>query len=341
MKWKQLTEGKHRLLDWHYVPSAGRLVMQLRTSENPCEFWLISQRDGGKPARMTSLHESLSEEYAIPKQRAITWQAKDGQEIEGLLTLPFKFREEQSYPLIVQSHGGPRSSEEYGMWRWRNYRPVIASLGYVTLAPNYRGSIGYGDDFSRDMVGNYFRNAHQDVLDGVDHLIELGIADPERLGTMGWSAGGHMTNKLITATDRFKAASSGAGAVDWISMYGESDTRFNRSPWFGGSPWQKDAPLAAFLDQSPLKDMWRVTTPTLIFVGEKDERVPRTQSILLSRALTANGVPNQLYVAPGQGHDWRKPALRLFKINAELEWFERHLRERTYEWQERPAVSGD
>jgi dipeptidyl aminopeptidase/acylaminoacyl peptidase len=93
---------------------------------------------------------------------------------------------------------------------------VLASHGYIVLQPNYRGSTGYGDDFLRDMVGGYFRQSHLDVMAGVDYLIDQGIADPDRLVKMGWSAGGHMTNKIITFTNRFKAASSGAGAVNWI-----------------------------------------------------------------------------------------------------------------------------
>ena len=96
---------------------------------------------------------------------------------------------------------------------------MLTARGYAVLKPNYRGSTGYGNAFLRDVVGGYFKNMHLDVLAGVDFLIKQGIADPDRLAAMGWSAGGHLTNKLITFTDRFKAASSGAGAANWISMY--------------------------------------------------------------------------------------------------------------------------
>ena len=96
--------------------------------------------------------------------------------------------------------------------------------------PNYRGSTGYGDDFLRNMVGHYFDQAHLDVMTGVDYLIARGIADGDKLGKMGWSGGGHMTNKIITFTDRFKAASSGAGAANWISMYAQSDVRITARP---------------------------------------------------------------------------------------------------------------
>ena len=148
------------------------------------------------------------------------------------------------------------------------------------------------------MVGHYFNQAHLDVMAGVDHLIELGIADGDRMAKMGWSAGGHMTNKIITHTTRFKAASSGAGAVNWISMYGQSDVRFPRTPWFGGTPWQEDAPIDTYWGNSPLKDIYRVTTPTIVIVGENDVRVPPPQSVELYRALRTNGVDTHLYIAP-------------------------------------------
>ena len=113
------------------------------------------------------------------------------------------------------------------------------------LRPNYRGSSGYGNVSYREPVGGYFKQSHLDVLAGVDRVIAMGVADPDRLTMMGWSAGGHLVNKLITVTDRFKAASTGAGVANWISLYGESDTRCDRDLWFGGTPWQKDAPFNA------------------------------------------------------------------------------------------------
>ena len=192
------------------------------------------------------------------------------------------------------------------------------------LQVNPRGVAGYGDAYLRDMVGHYFKNAHLDVLAGIDHLIKIGIADPDRLIKMGWSAGGTMTNKLITFTDRFKAASSGAGVVNFISLYAQSDVRYYRTPWFGGTPWQKEAPTELYWEHSPLKDIAKVKTPTLILVGESDVRVPMPQSVELYRALKSNGVPTRMYVAPREPHGWRELRHQLFKMNVELDWFERH-----------------
>lgn len=173
----------------------------------------------------------------------------------------------------------------------------------------------------------------------MDRVIEMGVADPDRRARMGRSAGGTMTNKLLTTmTDRFKAASSGAGVVNWVSLYAQSDVRYYRTPWFGGTPWQRDAPMAAYWDHSPLKEIWKIKTPTLVLVGEGDVRVPPAQSIELYRALRANGVPTRLYMAPREPHGWRELRHQLFKMNAELDWFEKYVTRRTYTWESPPGA---
>jgi dipeptidyl aminopeptidase/acylaminoacyl peptidase len=188
------------------------------------------------------------------------------------------------------------------------------------------------------MVGHYYSQSHLDVVAGVDHLITVGTADSEKMVKMGWSAGEHMTSKIITYTNRFKAASSGAGAVNWISMDGQSDVRIYGTPWFGGTPWQEDAPIKVYWGNSPLSDIWKVKTPTIIFVGENDPRVPMTQSVELYRAHKSNHVSTRLYVAPREPHGWRELRHRLFKMNAELEWFEKYAMNREYIWEKVPET---
>lgn len=332
---KQLTDGVHTVAGWRYDSVSDRHGFVLTSPTSPGEIWLLPG-GGGRAVQVSDVHGDFARRYRLPQQRLLRWQAQDGTPIEGLLSLPLDYREGRRYPTVVHSHGGPRSSDQYGQFRWRTYIPVLAAMGYAYFSPNYRGGRGYGDAFMRDMVGGYFNNAHLDVLSGVDYLVAQGIADPGALIKTGWSAGGHMTNKIITVTDRFKAASSGAGAVDWVSMYGESDTRYGRTPWFGGTPWQQHAPLDIYREHSPLKDMWRVKTPTIIYVGEKDIRVPPTQSILLYRALQDLGVESRLYIAPREKHGFAELRHRLFKINSELAWFERHARGRAYQWQQAP-----
>lgn len=333
---RPLTDGQHAIGGWSYRPEARAHVFGIDQPSNPGDVWLL--RDGAAaPTRVTGVFEYLAREFELPRQERMSWSGEDGVTIEGLLHYPLGYQEGRRYPLVVQTHGGPASSDKFGFSSWGDYVQVLAAKGYMVLQPNYRGSTGYGDPFLRDMVGHYFRNAHLDVMAGVDHLIARGLADGDRMAKMGWSAGGHMTNKIITYTDRFRAASSGAGAVNWISMYAQSDVRTYRTPWFGGTPWQRDAPIDAYWDHSPLKDVWKVTTPTLVLVGEEDPRVPMPQSVELYRALKANGVPTKLYVAPREPHGWQELRHRLFKMNVELDWFERHVMGRDYVWETAPG----
>jgi dipeptidyl aminopeptidase/acylaminoacyl peptidase len=286
------------------------------------------------------VHDHLSATFRLPRQEVIRWSGEDGVEVEGLLFWPLDYREGQRYPLIVQTHGGPASSDKFQFGGSSDYIQILTAKGYFVLLPNYRGSTGYGDAFLRDMVGHYFNQAHKDVMAGVDYLIHQGLVDGDRMGKMGWSAGGHMTNKIITYTDRFKAASSGAGASNWISMYAQSDVRVYRTPWFGGNPWEENAPVEQYWEDSPLKHVAGVTTPTLFLVGELDYRVPMPQSVEMYRALKAQGVPTHLYVAPRQPHGWRELYHRLYKANVELDWWERWIMQREYEWEEPPDVGG-
>ena len=334
-----ITSGDHAILGWHYFEGPDVHVFGLDEPANAGDLHVL--RPGGQPARVTRVFDDLATRFRLPRVEAITWTAPDGATIEGLLYYPLDYVAGARVPLVVQTHGGPASSDRFGFGAWSSYTAVLAARGYAVLKPNYRGSTGYGDAFLRDMVGHYFKNAHLDVLAGVDALVARGIADPDRLIKMGWSAGGHMTNKLITFTDRFKAASSGAGAANWVSMYGQSDVRSYRTPWFGGTPWQANAPIDLYWEQSPLRDVAKVKTPTIFIVGEKDPRVPLAQSIEMHRALKSLGVPTTLYVAPREPHGFVELRHQLTKINVELEWFERWVTKRPYTWETAPDRDAD
>ena len=327
-----LTSGEHSLGGFDYVPSVDRFVFTRNTAEHPAEVYVASPADPA-PRRVTTIFADVQTRFLLARQERLSWKGQDGQVVEGLLYYPVSYQAGQGYPLIVATHGGPASSDKFG---FSHDAQVYAGRGYAVLKPNYRGSTGYGDAFLREMSKGYFKQAHLDVLAGVDAVIAKGVADPAKLVKMGWSAGGHMTNKLITFTDRFKAASSGAGAANWISMYAQSDNREFRTPWFGGTPWQANAPIDLYWDHSPLKFASRVKTPTLFLVGEEDPRVPLPQSVEMFRALRSNGVPTHLYVAPREGHGWTELRHRLFKLQIEMEWFERWVHDRSYQWEPVP-----
>jgi dipeptidyl aminopeptidase/acylaminoacyl peptidase len=337
---RRLTSGDHTLAGWSYYEGPDLHVFGLDHPTSAGDLHTLAA-SGGVPARVTRIYERLSRDYRLPRVEAFTWTGADGATVEGLLYHPLDRTPGTRVPLVVQTHGGPASSDRFNFGTWIGYPQVLAAKGYAVLRPNYRGSTGYGDAYLRDMVGHYFKNAHLDVLAGVDAVIARGVADPDRLVKMGWSAGGHMTNKVITFTTRFKAASSGAGASNWISMYGQSDVRSYRTPWFGGTPWQADAPIDTYWNHSPLKDVARVTTPTLFIVGEKDPRVPLPQSVEMHRALKSRGVPTRLYVAPREGHGFVELRHQLYKVNVELDWFERWATKRAYTWEPAPDRDAD
>jgi len=339
---RQLTNGEHFIpyTAWSIAPAANRMLLQLDEPSRYGDVWTLPLGgETGAPVRVTHLFDRMEREFAVPRQEKVSWKSKDGTTIEGLLFYPADYKAGTRYPLVVQMHGGPMESDKFGAGSGlvMHYFPVLTGKGYAVLRPNYRGSIGYGNAFYRDIVGGrFFDHMTQDVLTGVDHLVARGIADPDRLVAMGWSAGGHLANKLITMTDRFKAVSSGASLANWTSFYAQTDVRSFRVTWFGGTPWDADAPIAAFWNNSPLKDVAKARTPTLLFVGENDPRVPLAQSLEMYRGLKKNGVPTHLYVAPREGHQWQELRHLLFKANAELEWFERYARGRSYTWEAAP-----
>jgi dipeptidyl aminopeptidase/acylaminoacyl peptidase len=337
---RPLTDGAHFVAPgWSVAAGAGKIVFQLDEPTRFGEAWTIPIAGSAAPTRVTGLFDALEREMALPKQEKVEWKGADGVSIEGILFYPIGYEPGRRYPLVVQLHSGPMESDKFGAGPGLllNYFPVLTAKGYAVLRPNYRGSAGYGAAFLRDVNDGYFHNMATDVLAGVDHLVTIGIADPERLVVMGISAGGTLTHKLVTMTDRFKAASASAGVADWTSLWGQTDNTAFRVTYFGGTPWQKNAPIERFWASSPLKDVANVKTPTLLFAGENDVRVPVAQALEMFRALRSHNVPTHLYIGPREGHQWADPRHLVFKANAELEWFSKYVGGGgAYSWEKPP-----
>lgn len=329
----QLTNGDQVIYGFDYIPKNNMITYQKSTPKNPGTFWITSL----KPFQSRKVYDPYShlDQFKLASYETIHWESTDGKTVEGILVYPMGYEEGKRYPLLVHTHGGPMSSDKMS---FGGYDHARAGRGYAILKPNYRGSTGYGNEVLRDMVGHYFHHADDDVLTGADHLVKQGLADPEQLGTLGWSAGGHMTNWLVTQTDRFKAASSGAGASNWISMYAQSDVRIYRTPWFLGDPWHKDSPLETYRKHSPIFHVYKATTPTLILVGENDQRVPMPQSVEMYRGLKANNVPTELVVFPRSGHGPRELRHRLYKMNKEFQWLEKYIRGKEFKFDKPPET---
>lgn len=260
---------------------------------------------------------------ALGSQEEITWTSKDGTRVGGVLHKPVGYQAGQRYPLIVAIHGGPASADVLN-FNGGYGAQVYAGAGYVVLRPNYRGSTNYGFKHKTDIVGDYFRTGYEDIMTGVDHLIAQGLVDGNRMGVLGWSAGGHWSNWILTQTDRFKAISSGAGTSNWISMYAQSDVQRNRQFYLGDKLPYDDHD--AYWNQSPLKYIRNAKTPTMIHVVEGDPRVPSPQSVELHMALKQIGVPTELFMYPGNTHGIPDARNQLLKSMSEMAWMDYYVR---------------
>ena len=259
-------------------------------------------------------------EWKLPDIQTVQWKAKDGTTIEGVLELPHGYvvGEDAPIPMYVHLHGGPTSAVTSAL-SFSMYGPgLLSSDGWAILSPNYRGSTGYGDTFLTDLVGRENDIEVSDILAGVDEMIVRGIADPDKLAVGGWSNGGYLTNCLIAKTDRFKAASSGAGVFEQTMQWSIEDTPGHVVNYAEGLPWEVAEELQRM---SPLFEADNITTPTIIHVGAGDARVPAEQSKALFRALHDYlDVPTQLIIYPGTGHGLSKMSHRKAKIEWDRAW---------------------
>ena len=229
-------------------------------------------------------------------------------------------------PLVVIVHGGPTGVFTQSFIGSRGAYPIaaFAEAGLAVLRVNPRGSSGYGKDFRYANYDDWGFGDYNDIMSGVDHVIAMGVADADRLGIMGWSYGGYMTSWVITQTDRFKAASVGAGVTNLMSFTGTADIPGFIPDYFQDEFWDD---LEPYRKHSAMFNVAGVTTPTLIQHGENDARVPVSQGYELYNALKRQGVETQMVVYPRQPHGIREPRLQLDAMKRNLEWFTTRLKD--------------
>jgi dipeptidyl aminopeptidase/acylaminoacyl peptidase len=273
--------------------------------------------------------QRVSQAQSLPdadfgKTEPVSWKAPDGRSIEGLLTLPPGYKAGTRVPMVVMVHGGPTGVFVRSFTGTPSVYPVaiFAGRGYAVLRCNVRGSSGYGREFRYANYRDWGGGDYRDILSGVDALVAKGIADPERLGVMGWSYGGFMTSWIVTQTKRFKAASVGAGVTNLMSFTGTADIPGFIPDYFGGEYWDV---FDRWRTRSAMFNVKGVSTPTLIQHGEADLRVPVSQGYEFYNALKRQGVVTRMVVYPRQPHGLQEPKFVMDAMTRNLEWFDRYV----------------
>jgi dipeptidyl aminopeptidase/acylaminoacyl peptidase len=309
--------------DFSLAGRSSRVAFVYSSLEHPPEVYIAEALDRMSEARAITSFNKLFTERALPKGTPYKWKADDGTEVEGMLIYPPGKFGARHLRMLTLIHGGPAAADG-DKFRADHYDWAIlaASNDWLVFRPNYRGSSGYGDKFQRDISPQLLSRPGKDIMEGIDALVREGIADPDRLTIGGYSYGGYLTNWLITQTSRFKAAVSGAGAVEHAATWGNDDLTFDDAWYLGGTPWEAQK---NYNEQAALWQMNKVTTPTHIVAGGSDIRVPVLEAYLLERALHTLKVPSTLLIFPGEGHGLSKnPWHGKIKVREELKWLEKY-----------------
>ena len=300
-----------------------RVAFIYSSLQKPTEVYLAESPDKlseGKP--ITNLNANLADKD-LPEGKPYRWKADDSTTIEGMLIYPPGKFEQKNLPMFTFIHGGPADADgNHFEADWYQWSALAASNGWLVFEPNYRGSTGYGDRFLTQIVPQIVSRPGKDILEGVDALIKDGIADPNHLTIGGYSYGGYMTNWLITQSTRWKAAVTGAGAVEHIGNWGNDDTTYDDAYFLGGRPWEAQQ---RYHDEAAIFQIDKVRTPTHMVGGADDIRVAVLEDYLLEHALYSLGIPNALLIFPGEGHDLTKnPWHGKIKVREELKWLEKY-----------------
>jgi dipeptidyl aminopeptidase/acylaminoacyl peptidase len=320
---RTLTTGWGVLGAVAFAKNADRMAFTWQTPNDPADMY-VSRVTSWQPTQVTDLHSDVPMPE-MGKTELLTWKSQDGlYTIEGLLTYPVGYRAGQRVPLVLNVHGGPAGvfSQSFTGGPSIYMIQTFAQQGFAVLRPNPRGSTGYGKEFRYANVRDWGYGDMDDLMAGVDHVIDLGVADPDRLLLMGWSYGGYMTSFAVTRTDRFKAASMGAGLPNLISMVTTTDIQDYLAAHLDAEFWED---YAEYERHSAIYRIANVTTPTQVIHGANDERVPFTQGQEFYRALRRRGVDTEMLILPRTPHGPREPKLLMEVTPRILAWFDKYV----------------
>ena len=317
-------DGKHGdgsvLAGISFSADGERLAMVWTDGTTPEEVYVGEA--GGDGAAVSSFGEAFR--GRLCPVETVRWRSTDGVEIEGLLTYPRGYEAGRRYPLVVEIHGGPSWQwEDRVFLDWHDWAQLLAGHGYAVLAPNPRGSTGYGSAFQKLLQDDVGGGEAQDLISGAQAMVERGIADQERLGIGGWSWGGYLTAWTITQTDLFKGAVMGAGLANMVSDHGQDDIPAMNLWLYPGQPYDH---LDHYWRTSPIRHVANVRTPTLILHGDADARVHPAQGMEFHRALKTLGVPVRFVRYPREEHGFKERAHQIDLMRRVVAWYDRWLK---------------
>ena len=305
------------VVDGFDTGGTGRVALLVTTPEAPAELFAFERM---ALRALSSQNKEPLQGIALGSVSGIEFESADGTAVQGILTRPPGFEAGRRYPTVALIHGGPTAQNGF---EFDSGAQVLAGAGYLVVRPNYRGSSGRGREFSRAIFADWGNLEVQDVLAAIDHVVEAGLADPERLGIGGWSYGGMTTNYAIAKDARFKAAVSGASIANVLTGYG-TDQYIRQYENELGRPWEEIDKY--FKVSHPFLHADKIVTPTLFLCGEKDFNVPLINSEQMYQALRSLGIETQLVIYPGQYHGLAKPSYRKDRHERYIAWFDRFLK---------------
>ncbi|NBB72583.1 MAG: prolyl oligopeptidase family serine peptidase [Bacteroidetes bacterium] len=319
---QQITQGDGLHSDLSLAANAPRMAFAYENTDTPADVHLTTIGEYERH-QLTDLHADVPKP-PMGQTEVLTWTAPDGMEVEGLITYPVGYEDGDRVPLVLSVHGGPAGvySRSFTGGPSIYMTQVFAQRGYAVLRPNPRGSTGYGKDFRYANVEDWGYGDYEDLMAGVDLMVDRGVAHPDSLALMGWSYGGYMTSFAVTRTDRFQAASMGAGLPNLISMVGTTDIPDYLVGHMGGEFWDN---IETYERHSAIYRIDNVTTPTQVLHGAEDDRVPTRQGQEFYRALHRQGVPTEMVLYPRTPHGPREPKLLMDVTPRILAWFDEHL----------------
>ena len=278
--------------------------------------------EGGALRQLSHRNDALFHELEIAPTEEVSFKSKDGVEVHGLLTKPVGYVAGTRVPTLLRIHGGPNGQDAHSFSLERQW---FAANGYAVLAVNYRGSAGRGQKYSRAIFADWGHYEVEDLQAGVDHVIKMGVADPDRLGVGGWSYGGILTDYMIASDRRFKAATSGAGTGFTVAFYG-TDQYIIQYDHEIGPPWNPKAWETYVKISYPFLHADRIATPTLFLGGERDFNVPVQGGQQMYQALRSLGVDTQLIIYPNEKHGITRPSYVRDRLERYLAWYDKYLK---------------